>query len=257
MNILDQILEYVKEKKTDLITSAEVKTALNKKHGTNPSSIILSDYCYNRYNTGIPFNKHVFRYVAKNLYEYLGEHFLYTGLIYHKPAGEKQEYIVGEWREGEKFMYENPVLEKDLEVISRDQIKKLYENYIDILQLELKLLQCKATELRHLVGRIGEFHCALTTNGKLSRTTNQHGFDVIANGRKISVKTTAQKSGFITFNKNTFSMCDDVFVVQYVDDNFSVLFSGPKEELENSCRDYRGNYELDLSKLIKRRKELV
>lgn len=127
---------------------------------------------------------------------------------------------------------------------------KLYEEYNDILKLELHLLKCKATELRHLIGRIGEFYCAIKTGGNLATTTtNQKGYDVIANGRKISVKTTAQKDGFITINKNTFQLFDDLFVVQYENDDFKILFNGTKEKVLEISRLYKTNYEIDIKKL--------
>src|SRR3546814_11525292 len=54
----------------------------------------------------------------------------------------------------------------------------------------------KPTEVRHLIGRLGEFHCALQVGGNLAHMANQHGFDVVcSNDRRISVKTTAQVSG--------------------------------------------------------------
>src|SRR5690625_5760226 len=76
----------------------------------------------------------------------------------------------------------------------------------------------------------------------------KNGYDVISNGRRISVKTTAQKSGFISINKNTFDQFDDIFVVQYTDDDFQILFYRPKEEIPTK-RSYGGRYEVDISSL--------
>jgi hypothetical protein len=69
-------------------------------HGTNRSSVIPSDYCYNIVNNGIPFKFHFFEYL-RNLrrsdpqYKVLGENADYEGPIYWN--GE----IVGEWIKGE------------------------------------------------------------------------------------------------------------------------------------------------------------
>jgi hypothetical protein len=78
---------------------------LKLKHGTNPSSIILSDFCYNRINDGIKFDKHIFQYLAPKTYKFLGENYPYSGLIIHKPKGQKIEKILGEWKCGKKTLY--------------------------------------------------------------------------------------------------------------------------------------------------------
>ena len=44
------------------------------------------------------------------------------------------------------------------------------------------------TELRHLIGRIGELYAALITNGQMATEVNQQGYDVVSvNGERISV----------------------------------------------------------------------
>ena len=255
MTIYQQIIELLKDRKGEIVTSIEVKNELKNKYGTNPSSILLSDFCYNRYNNGIEFNKFLFRYISRSTYEYLGEKDLFTGLIYHKPFKHKDENIVGEWRNGIKELYKKPLNDESTEEISNDQILKLYEDYSDILRLELKILKCKPTELRHLIGRIGEFFCAIKTNGSLAKNTNQQGFDVISNNRRISVKTTAQNEGFVTINQNTFQKFDDLFVVQYSNDDFNLIFYGPKEKILDIKRVYNTNYELDINKLRKKHTE--
>jgi hypothetical protein len=138
-------------------------------------------------------------------------------------------------------------------MIEKEKIKSFYDKYFEILKLEVQELGCKSTELRHLIGRLGEFHCALNTNGNLAHTPNQHGFDVISeNGKKISVKTTAQKSGFVSINKKTMDLFDEIMVLQLVDLELNQLYYGTMKEIEPLCRIWKGNpdkYELDLSKL--------
>lgn len=59
------------------------------------------------------------------------------------------------------------------------------------------------TELRHLIGRIGELYAALISNGQMATEVNQKGYDVVSEkGEKISVKTTAMMGlgGHISFN---------------------------------------------------------
>ena len=52
----------------------------------------------------------------------------------------------------------------------------------------------RASELRHLTGRIGELYVALITNGRMAEKSLQAGFDVVsADGERISVKTTTDQ----------------------------------------------------------------
>lgn len=255
MTIYEQIKEILHDKINKVVTLSDVKNTLHKLYGTNPDSIILSDYCYNRYNNGIAFNKHLFEYITRSTYKYVGENYLYTGLIFHKPNGYEREVVIGEWINGEKSLFEQPFdythLEHQAEAISKEQIVKLYIEYNQILRYEMNILNCKPTELRHLTGRIGEFICAINTNGSLSRQTNQHGYDVVSKGRRISVKTTAQTDGFIPINQNTFDDFDDFFVIQYANDDFKIIYYGPKEEVQKISRVYGNKYEVDITRLIK------
>ncbi len=250
MTIYEQIKEVLADKKNQMVTPAEVKEELQRKFNTNPGSVILSDYCYNRYNKGVPFQKHLFQYITKSTYKYIGENFAYTGLVFHKPQKQSGEQIVGEWRNGIKVLYDEPInTTVSLNIVSTNQMVKLYEDYNEILKYEMSLLGCKPTELRHLIGRIGELLCAIVTNGSLSRQTNQHGFDVISNGKRISVKTTAQSTGFITLNQNTFNEFDEVFVVQYSNEDFNIIYFGPKEPIQTIARKYENKYEVDISRI--------
>ncbi|MER2192241.1 MAG: hypothetical protein ABS951_14870 [Solibacillus sp.] len=242
--IYEQLKEVLAGREGEIVTATDLKEQLYIKYGKNKASILLSDYCYNRYNEGILFKKHLFQYLDRNMYKYLGENALYTGLIFQKKKGEESERIVGEWINGVKYMQQ--------EELSKAQINQLYTQYNEIWRYEVHVLQNKPTELRHLMGRMGEFLCVLQTDGKLALHVNEPGYDVIsANGRKISVKTTAQTNGFIAINRNTFHLFDDLFIVQYKNDMFQVVFFGDKEQIIDSCRIYENTYELDLSKLKK------
>lgn len=64
--------------------------------GTNRTSVIPSDYCYNRTNKGINFENHLFEHLGSARYKVLGANYDYEGPILWK--GDK----VGEWRKGEK-----------------------------------------------------------------------------------------------------------------------------------------------------------
>ena len=136
--------------------------------------------------------------------------------------------------------------------MNNEQLKIMYEKYMDIVKLEVEQFGCKPTEVRHLIGRLGEFFCALQVNGKLAHEANQHGFDVISeSGRRISVKTTAQKSGFITINPNTASKVDDLMLIQYFDSKLEVIFHGSIQKAIDVSRTWEGKFEFDISKAKK------
>lgn len=244
MTIYEQIKTILAGREGDIVTATAVKKRVVEAFQTNPASIILSDYCYNRFNNGIAFTKHLFIYLDRNTYKYVGENDAYTGLIYQKKRGAQETEVVGEWKRGEVFFYHG--MQKNLTTSS---VQAMYEHYSEILQFEMNVLGCQATELRHLTGRIGEFVCVLETGGELAATTNQPGYDVVANGRRISVKTTAQTTGFIRVNQKTFHLFDDLFIVQFNNGNFNVLFYGDKELAPK--RVYGDTYEIDLTKLKK------
>lgn len=106
MTILDQIKAILKGKEGYRVSSSQIKKELKAAFGTNPSSVMISDYCYNRTNDGINFEQrpHLFKYLARNEYEFLGENYKYTGKIFHKPINRKiREY--GEWISGRLVIY--------------------------------------------------------------------------------------------------------------------------------------------------------
>ena len=83
-------------------TTSEIKDMVYSKFGRNKGSVIPSDYCYNRCNKGIKYEKslHIFRFVESDRYVYLGENYTYTGYIYHKPKGSNEDIIVGRLEKG-------------------------------------------------------------------------------------------------------------------------------------------------------------
>ena len=137
--------------------------------------------------------------------------------------------------------------------MEKEKIELLLKKYKEIFEIEINQLGFQPTELRHLLGRIGEFICILEKNGTFPRKSNQEGYDVLSSdNRKISVKTTAQKSGFVTFNKNTLELADDVMVIQFSKESgFKTLYFGPVESIKIYCRSWENNYELDITKIKK------
>ena len=87
--------------------------------------------------------------------------------------------------------------------------------------------------------------------GTLAHLTNQHGFDVICkNGRRVSVKTTAQQTGFVPIGKSTLDKVDDLMVLQYHEGALFTIYYGPVGLAVEAARYYEpsGKYELDISK---------
>ena len=139
-------------------------------------------------------------------------------------------------------------------MITTEQIRVLYDKYFELIKLEVEIFGVKPTEVRHLIGRLGEFYCALEVGGTLAHTPNQHGFDVVCkNGRRISVKTTAQKTGFVPISSKTVHVVDDLMIIQYLDGKLSTVYYGSVKTAVEAARFYEqvGNFELDIAKARK------
>ena len=114
------------------------------------------------------------------------------------------------------------------------------------------------TELRHLIGRIGELYAALISNGQMATEVNQKGYDVVgADGEKISVKTTAMmnSSGHIAFNLNTLNIVDKILILRINTAEMQIetlLFDKTENviDLMNCTDDKRGKACISLSKLV-------
>lgn len=62
------------------------KTELSKKYNRPADCYIPSDYCYNRKNNGINYEKqsHYFLYLGLGKYKYVGKDYKYTGEVEHR-----------------------------------------------------------------------------------------------------------------------------------------------------------------------------
>lgn len=124
----------------------------------------------------------------------------------------------------------------------------LHAQYLALLHWEVQALGVQPTALVHLLGRLGEFHCALQVGGQLAARTHQRGFDVLGpDGQRISVKTTAQASGFVAIGQSTAAQADALMLVQYRDGETHTLYYGPMQPALDSARVYGSSFELDLS----------
>ncbi|RKF15688.1 hypothetical protein DBZ36_15005 [Alginatibacterium sediminis] len=145
--------------------------------------------------------------------------------------------------------YEQAILES--EGLSLEHVNELYDKYLQLIQFEVEQLGVKATEARHLIGRLGEFYCAKILNGKISTVVNQHGFDVISEtGHRVSVKTTAQITGFVRISARTLHLVDNLMILQYQEGRLLEVFYGDIKLATSNARFYEdiNCYELDISK---------
>ncbi|WP_028451966.1 DUF6998 domain-containing protein [Chitinilyticum aquatile] len=96
-------------------------------------------------------------------------------------------------------------------------------SHLGMLEQELEF-DVPATELRHLIGRIGELYAALLTNGRLASEVNQRGHDVVGkNGQRISVKTTAKaQPGQVSVNANTANEFDRLLILRVNTDEMEI-----------------------------------
>lgn len=271
MTIFEQLLSVFEGSEGILYSTAEIKAALTKRYGTNPDSVIPSDYCYNRWNHGLGSQKPVFVRVGFGEYRFIGPDRSYTGLIFGRPRGASTHQVVGEWVDGERRLYSSeskrdkageeldstPIQRDILLPLSQEQLSRLYQEYMEILMLEVAEFGCKPTETRHLIGRLGEFFCARKTGGWLARRVNQPGFDVLASdGRRVSVKTTAQSSGFVSINGRTLELVDDLMVLRYDEGDFEIVYYGGIQAAVNAARSWEGRFELDLARARRLQQEL-
>ena len=118
--------------------------------------------------------------------------------------------------------------------LSQMQTIQSLGNNLAILQQEVESFGVPATEIRHLVGRIGELYACVITNGQMALNTNEKGYDVVSiTGERISVKTTATTttSGGALFNLNTLHLVDRIMIIRINEDlEIDVLLDEPVEE---------------------------
>lgn len=91
-----------------IVSTAEIKEWCEQNCDTNPSSIIPTDYCYNRTNNGINQDGRVARpkfleFVGRGRFRVLGKNYPYTGDMYARPRGYDEDIVVGHWKNGKFY----------------------------------------------------------------------------------------------------------------------------------------------------------
>ncbi len=102
MTIYDQLVQVLSGQEGRVLSTKEIKSLLRERFHCNPASVIPSDFCYNRRNEGVPHTRHLFEYLERGSYRYLGPGRPYTGQVFARRRGTTRDELVGEWRNGER-----------------------------------------------------------------------------------------------------------------------------------------------------------
>ena len=67
------------------------KTELGRQFNRSEDSYIPSDYCYNRTNKGVKYDRqpHYFLHIGRGKYQYVGKNYQYKGNIEQYPQNKK------------------------------------------------------------------------------------------------------------------------------------------------------------------------
>lgn len=114
MTIIDQIVSICETSDETIFSSKDIKELLFINYNYNTNAYInLSDYCYNRINKGIDFKNHLFIYLERGKYEYIGKNDCYSGDIKWKAIDKTKEICVGEWKNGTYRLFEEVFTSKE------------------------------------------------------------------------------------------------------------------------------------------------
>jgi hypothetical protein len=103
LTIKDKLLSVFQDKiNEDFLREEIIDLIVHAYPGTNRSSVIPSDCCYNMINAGIQFDFHIFESFDVGQYKCLGPNYPYTGPIYWK-----REHV-GEWEDGKYKLWKDP-----------------------------------------------------------------------------------------------------------------------------------------------------
>lgn len=129
--ISEVINNYVSSNGTgSKMTTDELYSLVIAKYNMNMNSFLPADYCYNRTNEGINFEKHshLFERTDDGYYLVLGEHYPYSGPVYYRRKGETVDNVRGVWNNG--------IYEEVAEVV--DTINQRLNNLFDAVKNDLK-----------------------------------------------------------------------------------------------------------------------
>lgn len=88
MTVIEEIEEFTKTMPLNYEFSGSwFKNVLSKQYNRSAGSYIPSDYCHNRKNKGINYDKqpHYFLYLGRNKYKFVGKDYVYKGEVEENP----------------------------------------------------------------------------------------------------------------------------------------------------------------------------
>ena len=150
--VFQEVIETFKNTPINTIFSrSEIIDMVTTKYNRNPTSIVPSDYCYNRLNNGINYEKylHLFEYTDDKNYKYLGLNYPYSGKILHKPKGGF-EVVVGELKNGVLTSYNSEEVH-DLKTTE----KKTINEYVHTTKRDIPV------SLRYKIMKRDNFKCCI------------------------------------------------------------------------------------------------
>ena len=101
--IIEVINDYVSLNGTGMKMSREqLYNVVSETYQMNKNSFLPADYCYNRTNEGIDFEKqaHLFERTDDGDYIVLGMDYPYSGLVQYRRRGETEDSVCGVWTNG-------------------------------------------------------------------------------------------------------------------------------------------------------------
>jgi hypothetical protein len=85
------------------IKAEEIRNEVSRISEFGLYSVLPSDYCYNLINkSSVSFQYHLFEWLSRGFYRYLGPGYQYTGPIFWKGK------VVGHWEKGNYYLKDDP-----------------------------------------------------------------------------------------------------------------------------------------------------
>ena len=107
MEIYRQLISVFSGHEGKVFSTGQIKSMVADKYNTNKSSVIPSDYCYNRLNKGSrPY--YFFERINHGQFKFIGENFNYSGDIFARPKGANEDIKVGYWENGARILSSTP-----------------------------------------------------------------------------------------------------------------------------------------------------
>ena len=96
MTIVEYVDNALRKQNKKIFSRKEIINICCNEYNLKPTSVIPSDYCYNKTNNGISFSSstRILIQTENGEYQYVGKNFRYSGPVYNKGI------IIGHWADG-------------------------------------------------------------------------------------------------------------------------------------------------------------